>query len=468
MRDERRLLHHIIWLLSHSEEFYNLQLAAMLQPEFFKDPADRWFVGRALDHWGRYKRPLGGRKLRLLLDATPSTELEADRTSAEAVLKMYKKAKSYPVAEEDWQYVVDRYLVFVRARGLGLSIQDALDLLESDPEAAQEVLRRGASTAPGLVEDRGLSLREDLDLALESVREREQSVHRIGTGFPAFDEMLRGGIRPKELAVALAPTSVGKSHFLVWLAGVALRQNQRVLVYTLEMPDVDWYSRVVSNLTAVPLDDLTRREKRIRRVLRGLYESATIGQDADIEILEQTRNVTTVSHLQRSFEIREAQGRRPDLLIIDYAELMKPLGQYRNTYEAQGEIYTDLHDFAKEANVPIWTASQASKKALGAYNVHLRDIADSFRKAMIADFVVAMCQTEDEKTGKKTDGERMRLRVVKARRAQNPYLTVEVAPRFAISRFIEVYDPARPVPEEEEDDPDFPRAGQREMIYDAE
>jgi len=59
-------------------------------------------------------------------------------------------------------------------------------------------------------------------------------------------------------------------------------------------------------------------------------------------------------------------GEMPEILVIDYADLMKlvPSNSKRKDEELQ-ELYEELRGIAGEYNIPIWTASQANRSSHG-------------------------------------------------------------------------------------------------------
>ena len=56
------------------------------------------------------------------------------------------------------------------------------------------------------------------------------------------------------------------------------------------------------------------------------------------------------------------QDKKPDVIIVDYADLLRGHGQEKR-HELEG-IYEDLRGLAGEYEIPVWTASQANRSAL--------------------------------------------------------------------------------------------------------
>jgi replicative DNA helicase len=65
---------------------------------------------------------------------------------------------------------------------------------------------------------------------------------------------------------------------------------------------------------------------------------------------------TLGSHLKQI----ELSGIKPDVVLVDYADILKLTGNFREKRHAIGNTYEDLRGLAGELEVPIWTASQAN------------------------------------------------------------------------------------------------------------
>jgi len=69
----------------------------------------------------------------------------------------------------------------------------------------------------------------------------------------------------------------------------------------------------------------------------------------------------TVQTLSSHLNQIELQGITPDLVIVDYADILRGIGtEKRHILE---NIYEDLRGLAGEYEVPIWTASQANRSS---------------------------------------------------------------------------------------------------------
>ena len=82
------------------------------------------------------------------------------------------------------------------------------------------------------------------------------------------------------------------------------------------------------------------------------------------------------------------QGKKPDVIIVDYADLLRGHGQEKR-HELEG-IYEDLRGMAGEYEIPVWTASQANRSALEEDIIDASKISESYGKVMVADFVLSL------------------------------------------------------------------------------
>ena len=108
----------------------------------------------------------------------------------------------------------------------------------------------------------------------------------------------------------------------------------------------------------------------------------------------KTASVNTLSaHLQKM----RMMGKEFDMVVVDYADILKDTSNAREVRHALGNIYEDLRVLAGEFEVPIWTASQANRSALDEEVIEATKVAESYQKVMTADFVVSLSRKVEDK-----------------------------------------------------------------------
>ena len=91
-------------------------------------------------------------------------------------------------------------------------------------------------------------------------------------------------------------------------------------------------------------------------------------------------------------------GFEPDMIIVDYADLIKPGGNSKEEKRHQLEaLYEELRGISQEVKCPIWTASQTNRSGLSAEVITMESISEAFNKCFVADFIFSVSRTVSDK-----------------------------------------------------------------------
>jgi archaellum biogenesis ATPase FlaH len=226
---------------------------------------------------------------------------------------------------------------------------------------------------------------------LADFEERFQIKHRapVTTGWQEIDTITGGGLGKSELGVVIAPTGAGKSMALVHLGAQAIQEGKTVVHYTLELQDTIIGTRYDSCITGYPLSD-------IRNFKEEIYEEITQLDGALIVKEYPTKSATTNtirSHLSRLIK----RDIKPGLIIVDYADLLKPVIVRKEKRNELESIYEELRALSTEFQCPIWTASQTNRSGLNAEVITMEQISEAFNKCFVADFIFSISRTIEDK-----------------------------------------------------------------------
>lgn len=218
----------------------------------------------------------------------------------------------------------------------------------------------------------------------------------VSTGFLELDALTQGGIDKGELGIITAGTGGGKSHFLVHVGCSSMEQKKKVWHITLELGKEYVGRRYDSRLLGIPVHNLDVNRETVLEHIRTM-------QNKYLKIVEYPANKLTVSKLAHDYEKLSLMDFIPDVLIIDYPDLMLPFsGKIKSytdqsLYNALGTIYASLRDFGKEYGIPVWGASQVNRKGMeeGGNIENLSDMSDSIKKGFYADLIVKLQRTKD-------------------------------------------------------------------------
>lgn len=369
----RQRLLYALWLLCHDRIFYQ-KVRRFARPSDFPSGPLRWLARLALDTWEQHDCPLSGQ----LVALNAETVGPLDRTTASEVGRVYEElCREYAVEEEQRPAMREIALEALRLRRLGTRLDVAASAIESaDPETAEKILLEA-----GLE-----SKKPEQSLPLEAI-DRILSIEEpdaIPTKIVALDQAWRGGIHPGQLAVVLAPTGVGKSMFLCYLAARAWRSNFRTVYYTDELSAEEILRRIVASILRRPIRDL--EPEQVRENLQQIREQRSLDR-AHLEVRFREAGSMVPADLRADLMADEF-----DVAMLDGDDLFRSRKRYDNRYMEYYDIYEGLRTTAELMNVAIWVSAQATREAIDRGTTSLRYIGDSFWKARKAYFVLGLAQ----------------------------------------------------------------------------
>tara|TARA_Y100000310_G_scaffold91181_1_gene88482 strand:+ start:1661 stop:3058 length:1398 start_codon:yes stop_codon:yes gene_type:complete len=287
----------------------------------------------------------------------------------------------------DMQYVKDKSLDFCKKQALKEALVKAVDAISSGQDEnvlsiIQEAMSAGSS--PSL----GHDFSDDFEFRFTETFRRT-----CPTGLDKLDskDVLGGGLARGELGVIVANTGVGKSHMLVQLGATAVALGKNVVHYTFELTEGSVGLRYDSNICKIPKNDIIDRKDEVKKT----YEKMELGRLIIKEYPTGTASIVTLrNHLDKLL----LKGIKPDLLVVDYADIMRSTRKYDSLRHELKLIYEELRNLAMELEIPVWTASQANRDSAHSDVVGLENMSEAYGKAMVADVVLSISRKSSEKS----------------------------------------------------------------------
>ena len=217
--------------------------------------------------------------------------------------------------------------------------------------------------------------------------------HRLP--IPTMDGLnikIGGGLAGGELGIVMAPTSGGKSMMLVKFACEAFMAGKIVLFYTLEMQEIPIGNRIDACLTGIDMKSTHEFPDRIKEVVS---KYSKLG--GAIIIKEFPTGSASINTFKAHMKTLEKERIIPDIIFIDYEDLMKPVQVCAEKRFALTAIAEEVRGLAMEKNLPIWTASQAGRSAFDQEKFGLGAMSESIGKAQTADVVLGIARTPEDK-----------------------------------------------------------------------
>ena len=211
----------------------------------------------------------------------------------------------------------------------------------------------------------------------------------VTSGWADIDAITGGGLGKSELGVVIAPTGAGKSMVLVHLGSEALKEGKTVVHYTLELQDTVIATRYDSCITGYPLSDIINFKEEVYEEIKDIDGSLIVK-----EYPTKSASTSTIrAHLSRLVK----RGITPGMVIVDYADLLRPVQARKEKREELGSIYEELRALSSEFKCPVWTASQTNRSGLSAEVITMEQISEAFNKCFVADFIFSVSRTIEDK-----------------------------------------------------------------------
>jgi len=316
------------------------------------------------------------------------TDIDDDLVKQQAKEYLVNVLKD-PSIIEDCDYVKETSLDFCKKQKLKEAMMESVKLLNN---SSFDEISTVINTALKLGSDTNFGYDYKLDF-----EERYKFKHRnpITTGWKEIDSICKDGLGNGELGVVIAPTGAGKSMALVHLGSQAVKLGKTVIHYSLEMSDTVIGTRYDSCITGVKLADTFNLKEQIYEKVKDI--------DGNVIIKEYPTKSATTATIKNHLEKIKSRGIPIDMIIVDYADLLKPVSNKRNSEKRHDleSIYEELRGIAQTFECPIWTASQTNRSGLNAEVITMESISEAYNKCFVADFIFSVSRTIEDKAANK-------------------------------------------------------------------
>lgn len=314
--------------------------------------------------------------------------------------------KSFPESERS--YIIKNLTEFVKYQAVKSALSQSVDKLRQHDLSAVESVMGKAFEIGKVSGSIGLRYFSDIGSRLSRRRYRKSGIRTLIVELDNFLE--NKGLNFQELGVVMAPTKRGKSFFLAHVTKAAIVQKFKVVYYTFEMSEDRIADRLDAAFAGINLSELQSSPVVIMKRLQ------EFGKKYGEALIIKHFPAKSCNTLKIRAHLRKLSMDKfiPHMIILDYADLMiASKGETDDRYYELGNVYVELLQLAQEKHVALWTASQSGRGAYSKELITLEDIAESYAKAMVADVIISLNQTPEEKAR-----EAMRLFIAGSRQGQ--------------------------------------------------
>ncbi len=228
---------------------------------------------------------------------------------------------------------------------------------------------------------------------IEILFEQEGSITGVSTGFTDIDE-LTGGLQPGHLIVVAGASSMGKTAFAMNIAeNVALKSDQPVMIFTMEMQGYELARRMMSSLGRV--DNYKIRTGKVDDDDWPRLTSA-INLLAYTQIFIDDTSLLTAVDIQAKARLLASEHGQLGLIVVDYIQLMESARPDDSRDKQLADITRSLKALAKDLNVPVMVLSQLNRNLEKRPNKRpiISDLRDSSAIGDDADLIMFVYRDE--------------------------------------------------------------------------
>jgi len=360
-------------LLTHKEFLVNIH--DILSDEYFDNQAHKWVIKEVLRYYDKYH-------------TTPSMDIlkvEVKKIDNEVLQLSVKEQlrEAYQASDEDLEYVQEEFTGFCKNQQIKKALMSSVDLLKAgDFDSIKSIISNALQA--GNDKNVGHEYLKDLES-----RFREDARTTIPTPWARINELLQGGLGNGDFGLIFGNPGGGKSWSLVALGGFAVRMGYNVVHYTLELGEQYVGRRYDAFFSKIPVDRILKNRERIEEIMPSL--------EGELIIKEFPTGRATMSTIESHITKITDMGVKPDLVIIDYVDL---LGTKKKTADRKGEIddiYQSTKGLARQLDIPIWSVSQVNRAGAKDDIVEGDKAAGSYDKIMITDVCISLSRKKADK-----------------------------------------------------------------------
>ena len=360
-------------LLTHKEFLLNIQ--DVLSEEYFDNQAHKWIIKEILKYYQKYHTTPSMDVLKVELKKIDNEVLQV------AIKEQLREA--YKASDEDLKYVEEEFSGFCKNQQLKKALLTSVEFLNAgDYDSIRTIV------------DNALKAGQDKNLGHEYNKDTESRYrenHRtiVPTPWESFNGILQGGLGNGDFGLIFGSPGGGKSWSLVALGGYAVKLGYNVLHYTLELGADYVGRRYDAFFTNISVQNIQNHQTTVGDIVSQLQ-----GQLIIKEYPPNKASISTIeSHIKKCIDL----DFKPDLVLIDYVDLLHSKKNNRERKDEIDDIYISTKGLARELNLPIWSVSQVNRAGAKDDIIEGDKAAGSYDKMMVTDVAISLSRKRQDK-----------------------------------------------------------------------
>ena len=361
-----------------SDKTFIERISDILEPDSFETDAHKFIVKETISYFLQYKDLPTLAVFKVKVDGIENDLLK--QSVVEQLRLVYQK-----ISDTDLKYIKEQFLEFCKNQKIKNAIMESVDHLKSGQyDKIKHVV--DIAMKAGMERNIGHEYMVDIEQRMSQMARKT-----VKTNWTEIDTLMDGGLAGGELGIITACAGSGKSWVLAKMGAEAMKQGKNVLHYTLELNENYVGLRYDACFTGIDFQNIRNNIDIVKKKIAEIPGKL---------IIKYFPIKTVSAHsLKLHAERIQTLGTKVDMIIVDYADILRPSQSERNSnsYSEAGGIYEELRGVAGELQVPIWSASQSNRAAMDEDIIQANNISDSYRKIMTADFVISLSRKMSDK-----------------------------------------------------------------------
>src|SRR5574343_26489 len=279
----------------------------------------------------------------------------------------------------DW--LMGEFETFTRHKSLERAILQAADMLEKGEYGPVEGIIKEAVQI-SLQKDLGIDYYESPNDRLQSLKNRNG---QMSTGWPSLDQKMYGGFNKGELVIFAAQSGGGKSVFLANLAVNYSQAGSNVVYVTLELSEELVGMRIDAMTTGIASREIFKNldEVNLKVKMMGKKNGAI-----QLKYMPSGKTANDIRSYLKEYQVKT--GKKVDVLVIDYLDLLMPNGKKisaENLFIKDKYVSEELRNLAMELNCLTISAAQLNRGAVEEQEFDHSHISGGLSKIQTADAV---------------------------------------------------------------------------------
>lgn len=221
---------------------------------------------------------------------------------------------------------------------------------------------------------------------------------RLGFGFRELERVTGGGLMRGMAGLMSAGSGGGKTTFFCHTGRELWQQGGSVSYASIELHEGQIEAKFRAGATSILLNEILSNpdaQERCGDVLTGMTERGELGY---LCIKKFPARVTTWEHIVAWHQEQgDDLGFLPELLIVDFLGKLGFREKGKSTYEWQGIVMDEIHEYAEEHECWVWTGSQPQRGKKERKIITNDDLNDSQGKIEGSDLFLSANSRQDGK-----------------------------------------------------------------------